>query len=358
MIASACGGTTQIRDGSSPRPSATVGLIGAPGAFVAVRAVAPPGDSREVTISDAHTGRMLRVVLPDPWHGMQVQATAVASGKVWVTLSSGPRCSSGVEGCGPVPGSCAGQVITIAPTDGTPSVALTAPADELIADAKPSPDGSLLAYLDGSCDSSYFNQHLQVRDLRTGRSWSIGAALAMCHSLGSISWTPNGQNLVVAYGPSTLPPGAAGDYGHGTCQSPGPAQLAVVPALQGAPDLPGVHTAMDADCQAAAVTATKDGYAAIEACGSPDYLSGPALLLALDPTLHITKRTSIGACVDGAELTAGSDFTDLLGSSYQFCNPPGTTPPRTRTFTDTGIGPHTVIDTANSGTDAVTAISW
>jgi hypothetical protein len=89
-----------------------------------------------------------------------------------------------------------------------------------------------------------------------------------------------------------------------------------------------------------------------------NYLSGPASLVRIDPTFHITSRSQIGTCMDGAELRADTSGSDLLGSSYQICNQPGTSPPRTVTFTDTGSGPHNVIDAPNGGTDSVMSISW
>lgn len=359
LIMSACGSgassDTPVTKGTKVTTQPLAPVM-APAAFVAVRARSGQDGSQVVTVSDATTGRIQRVVLPDPWQGMQVNSTAVdAAGEVWVTLASGPRCTSNVAGCGPVPGSCAGEVVKIDPLTGMPTPVLKASSSELIGDAQPSPKGRLLAYLDGSCNRSYFNQHLQVRDLATGRSWSIGTGLAVCHSLGSIGWTLDGSDLVVSYGPSSLTPSTTSSYGYGTCKQSDPNELAVVPALQPAAGLPGNQLPMDPNCQAEAVTATRRGYAAIEACGSTDnYLSGPASLVLIDSTFHVTTRSHIGTCVDGAELRADSSGSDLLGSSYQFCNPPGKSPPRFVTFTDTGGGPHNIIDAPNS----LTSISW
>jgi hypothetical protein len=358
--------TSACASGASPgRPVTSVASkpfvsARAPDTFVAVRGLPGPGGSQAVTISDATTGQIQHLVLPDPWHGMQVNSTAVDSaGGIWVTLASGPRCTSNIAGCGPVPDSCAGEVVRIDPTTGSLAPVLKASGRELIGDAEPSPNGKLVAYLDGSCNRSYFSQHLQVRDIATGQSWSIGSGLTVCHSLGSLAWATGGSHLVVYYGPSTLVPGNTGSYGYGPCQQPDPNQLAVVPALQPAAGLPGARVPMDPNCQAEAVTATKGGYAAIEACGpSHNYLSGSASLVLIDSKLHVTSRSQIGECVDGAELRADSSGSDLLGSSYQFCNPPGTSPPRTVTFTDTGSGPQNVIDVRNGGTNSVVSISW
>jgi hypothetical protein len=348
---------------SSGGKSATFKPVRAPDAFASVRVGAH--GSHAVTISDATTGRVQSVVLPDPWHGMEVDSTAVDSvGRLWVTLTSGPRCTSNVNGCGPLQDSCSGEVITIDPATGKRTTVFKALRSELIGDAQPSPDRRLVAYLDGSCNNSYFNQHLQIRDLASGRSWSIGTGLVVCHSLGSIAWTRDGASLAVFYGPSTV---AAGDtpssYGYGSCKQSAPRELAVVPALQAATGLPARTMAVDANCEAEAVTTLRDGYAAIEGCAKNNnpingYISGPAFLLVIDSTFHITSRSQIGMCVDGAELRAGTSGSDLLGTSYQFCNPPGTSQPRYVTFVDIGNGPHNVIDVPNEGSSSVSAISW
>src|SRR5215475_686746 len=196
---SACGGTAAIKPFAPVR---------APQSFVGVRALPGHSGTQAVTISDAIMGRIQRVVLADPWHGMDVVSTAVdAVGRIWVTLANGPRCTSNVAGCGPVPDSCAGEVVRIEPSTGALTTVLKASASELIGDAQPSPDGKLVAYLDGSCDRSFFNQHLRVRDIGSGRSWSIGTGLAVCHSLGRIAWTKDGSHLVVSYGQSRLAQG-------------------------------------------------------------------------------------------------------------------------------------------------------
>lgn len=330
-----------------------------PSRFVSVRNQVGQGGSQAVAVSDADTGRVERVVLPDPWEGMAVNSTAVdATGHVWVTLAAGPRCSSNVAGCGPVPDSCSGEVMKIAPATGRRTPVLTAAAHELIGDAQPSPDGRLLAYLDGACDRSYFNQHIEIRDLSTSRSWSIGGSLEACHSLGSISWTRDSTALVVFYGPSALEPGGNDSWGYGTCVQNDPNEVAVVPALAAAGDLSGTTTAVDPGCQAEAVTATAGGYAAIEACGTPNFLTGPAYLLTLSGAAHISSRMLIGACVNGAELRTDASGTDLIGTSYQFCNPPGTSPPRTVAFTYRLGRVRDIIDAPNGGSNSVTAVSW
>ncbi|MCW2538965.1 MAG: hypothetical protein JWN95_690 [Frankiales bacterium] len=329
--------------------------------FVAVRPLPGHTGSRAVTLSDLETGQLTSVVLPQPWHGMTVNATAVDEARrIWVSLSSGPNCTSNVAGCGPQPGSCHGQIVQINPGTGKPTVVVTAPAGQLIGDAQPSPDGKLVAYLEGTCDRSYFNQHIRVRSLATGASWTIGAGLIVCHTLNSLAWTPDSTTLAVVYGAS-LVTGTHTEYGRGSCAETAPNELATVPALTGATGLPGRLIAVDPGCEAKAATATGTGYAAIEACsakaGSSDYLGGPAWLLVYNATARVSRRTPIGSCLDGAELRTDTTHTSLLGSSYQFCNPPGTTDPHTVTFTASGPRLSTIINEPNGGEDSISAIS-
>lgn len=284
---------------------------------------------------------------------MQVDSTAVdAAGRIWVTLSSGPRCSSNVAGCGPIPNSCAGEVITINASTAKLATVLKATRGELIADAQPSPNGALLAYLDGTCNKSYSNQHLVIRDITSGQSWTIGTALEVCHSLSSLSWTPDSKNIVVTYGASLV---ASADmpanYGSGLCRQPGPGELVVVPALAAATRLPGAAMPMEPNCQIEATTATRGGYAAIEICGVTDHdFAGPAYLVLINPALQVTSRSQIGTNVGDAELRADANGTNLLGTI-------GVSPARTVTFTDTGSGPRDVLSQAN-GYTTVTSVSW
>jgi hypothetical protein len=349
-----------------PRPAAaspvervgtgTSGGVGVkPGSFVAV-------SGQRLGLFDASSGRVLRWLLTEPYQGMTVTATAVDhTDRIWVTVSRGPACTSNVAGCGPKANSCAGKVITLNPTTGGITTALTASPGVLIADAQPSPDGRYLAFLDGRCDRSYFNQHIRVQDLTTGDSWTIGADLTPCHSLGSLSWASDGKHLVVGYGRSRVTSvGAAAGYGAGTCLAPAAAKIAVVPALSEQPRIKGPTAAAQAGCQIEAVTATDTGFAAIEGCrGSPgSSLSGPVRLIRYSTHLQRSVEATLGACVDGAELRANQTGTSLLGTTYQFCNPPGKPDPKTVAFTDHDHAPATFYEQPNGGEDTFSAISW
>lgn len=325
------------------------------GRFVAV-------SRQKLGLFDASSGQLVRWLLPEPVRGMTVSATAVdQQGRIWVTMSGGPTCTNGTAGCGPKPHSCSGKVITLDPLTGVLRTVLRAPAGALIADAQPSPDGRYLALLDGRCDRSYFNQHIRVEDLATRDSWTIGKDLMPCHSLGSLSWTSDGKHLAASYGRSLVTSAkAAAHYGAGTCLVPAAAKLAVVPALSGQPRLDAPTGAAQSGCEIDAVTATDTGYAAIEGCRGTrhSYLAGPERLLRYSTHLHRSVEAALGRCVNGAELRADRTGTSLLGTSYQFCNPPGKPGPRTVAFTDHGHRLTTFYRRSNGGEDSFSAISW
>ena len=333
----------------------TPGVGVAPGLFVAV-------SQQKLGLFDASSGHVVRWLLTEPYQGMTVTATAVDHhGRIWATVSRGPACTSNVSGCGPKPDSCAGKVIRLNPLTGAITTILTAPRGALIDDAQPSPDGRYLAFLDGRCDRAYFNQYIRVRDLTTGDSWTIGADLMPCHSLGSLSWAADGKHLVAGYGRSVVTSAdAAAGYGAGTCLTPAAAGVVVIPALSGAPRVDGPTAAAQAGCAIEAVTATNTGYAAIERCGGAkdSYLSGPVRLIRYSTHLRRSVETTIGACVDGAELRTDGTGTALLGTTYQFCNPPGRPGPKTVAFTDHRHKPTTFYERPNGGQDVYRAVSW
>lgn len=300
------------------------------GGFVSVRAPNPNRPPVAVTISDSETGRVLQVLIPDPYHGLQVDSTAVdRSGHVWVTLTSGPACPGPGESCDSPPRSCKGEVVRITPWTGRIQTVLTAPDDQLIGDGQPSPNGKLLAYQDGTCNRAYFNQHLVVRDLRTGQSWNIGNALPPCHVLGGITWTDDGQHLAVVYGASAVTAATVKrnhedrrDLGDGYCAGSKRNGLAVIDARRSQPGLVGSFMHADPNCQISSATATVGGYAAVESCGGvrQEYTTGPIRLLLISPHLQILSRRNIGDCAPGSEIAANR-ANRLLIAVQRGCDP-------------------------------------
>ncbi|MGH9088081.1 MAG: hypothetical protein ACRDYZ_08205 [Acidimicrobiales bacterium] len=335
----------------------------APDSFVAVSP--PPGQDGPwaVTVNDAATGDVEHVVMPAVARHMGVDTTAVDRRcRIWLTFSHGPRCAGDTAGCG-IPGTCASAVVRIVPKTGAAKAVLIGSGNELVEDAQPSPGGELLAYVVATCTRTP-GKYLVVDDLATGRSWTIGRALAPCHSFGSLSWSPDGKDLALAYGRSALR--TVG--GSRMCGTPLPKELAVVPAMRPAPRLPGRRVHMDPNCQANAVAATRTGFAVLEACGRKyGYRTGPAPLVFFDLMLHETSRSSVGHCLGtSGELRADPSRSDLLGSTQQSCNPmtiplPKLAPARyTVLFTDNGSGVHTVIDRRQGGPSwgTFSHVSW
>lgn len=320
--------------------AALVGAYGGPsgtaqarrGGFVSVRAPNPNRAPQAVTISSSKTGRVLQVLISDPYHGMQVDSTSLdRSGHVWVTLTSGPRCRTpGLSSCGGEPRSCRGEVVRVTPWTGRVQTVLTAPDDQLIGDGQPSPDGRFLAYQDGTCNRAYSNQHLVVRNLDTGQSWNIGNALPPCHVLYGITWTGNGRQLAVVYGASVVTAStaerfhvSATDWGDGFCAESKRNGLAVIDARRSQPGLVGSFLHADPDCQISSATATTAGYAAVETCGGvrEEYSTGPIRLLLLSPKLQIVSRRKLGACTGGTEIAAGPGHKVLIAAQQGWCHP-------------------------------------
>jgi hypothetical protein len=94
--------------------------------------------------------------------------------------------------------------VTFDPATQTSSIVLALPSSVLVADALPSPDARWVVMAVGGCATSYFDEHLVVRDMRSGRQWTIGADAAPCHALFGAAWSSDGSELVFPYGPSIL----------------------------------------------------------------------------------------------------------------------------------------------------------
>jgi hypothetical protein len=151
---------------------------------------------------------------------------------VWLTQSSGPRYRNNTAGGDPEPNSCSASVSRLDLENGTSSVVRSFPSSVQADQAVPSPNEHEAAILAGTCSRAYFNQHLLIENLQTGRTWTIGAKTAPCHSISPPSWNPAGTRLVFAYGPPIsahrrLP---RSQLGAGLCTSSGPGEIAIVPA--------------------------------------------------------------------------------------------------------------------------------
>lgn len=249
-----------------------------------------------------------------------------ADGDVWLTLASGPRYRSGVAGGDPAPDSCSGRVVRFDPTTQTTATVLTLPSSTLVSDAVPSPNRRLVVMPGGGCSTSFFNEHLIVRDLATGKQWAIGADAAPCHALFDAAWSPDSTQLVFPYGPSILSP-----HTHfvpaGTCEAPRVSRLVVVSASH-APSV-GSWKLIKADdsCSYMAATFDRTGIAAIEGCtrahppGDPnDPNGGNAYLVQLNSRRHIVLRLPLARGFDGGDIATNPQTGTVLVSEYQGAN--------------------------------------
>lgn len=194
-FATACGGPVAHVAGPPVEPT-----VVAAGSFVAA-----VGDS--VDVLRATDGSVERVLMSSKRGDLTVNGLALRGQELFVTYSAGPRCSSGVAGCGPQPGTCGGEVDRVDLPTNARSVVWKVGRDTLLGGAEPSPGGTRIAALTSPCVPSYFNQHLAVHDIGSGATESVGGALPRCHQLGPPAWTGDGDHLVVAYAPPREPLG-------------------------------------------------------------------------------------------------------------------------------------------------------
>jgi len=278
----------------------------------------------QFALADGHRLRTLAKLTGTA--GGQVAAPHASSGgPVWLTFSSGPRCSSPVAGCGPVADSCTGSTLRYDPGSRRATTVLTTPPGTLVSDAVPSPDGRRLAMVSADCAGSFMNFHIVVRDLRSGRTWAIGADARRCHTLSSVAWSANGSELVFPFGGSRL--SRHGRYPAGVCPVPRFSRLAVVSATR--PSGPGSWKLISADpgCSYMAAAFAGPGLVAVEGCAagaprgagpSPDL--GNADLVILDARHRITARFPLARGYNDGALATNPRTGTVLVSEYQAAN--------------------------------------
>jgi hypothetical protein len=313
---------------AEPAAAPVPGWRVSPGQFVSLR-FAPAGQQApgpmgflEVALGEVRTGAVVRRLLPaSASGGMQVAGLALnRAGDLWITYSKGPAYGGHVAGGDPPPDTCANEIDEVHAGTGRVTVFLRTGGNVLISGARPSPDGTRLVYTESAC-AAYYDAHLRVTDLGSGRSWTLGQGLPRCHLLTSPAWSANGRDLLVGYGP----PGQAGYRGPpGTCPAWSAGRLVQLDALTGQPGLAGTTVRADPGCQITFVAGGTGGMLAIEGCGTaPEYTDGPARLLVLPASAHPVRRFSLGKCTDGSELAVDQAGTSTLISAYLYCNPPG-----------------------------------
>jgi hypothetical protein len=94
-------------------------------------------------------------------------------------LRQGARLRDDVAGGDPRPDTCANEIDEVHAGTGRVTVFLRTGDNILISGPRPSPDGTRLVYTESPC-AAYFDAHLRVTDLTSGRSWTIGQSLPRC----------------------------------------------------------------------------------------------------------------------------------------------------------------------------------
>ena len=363
LLLSACGAGASAPD-TPPAPPSALAVVTAdqfagapPATFIALDDQGGVSDP-PVALYDAATGKVISRILGGSLAGMSIVGLALdASGSLWVTYSRGPVYQNDTFGGDPKPDSCGNDVVRVDLATGRSTTVLSTGDNEVVDGAWPSPDGRYYAYMSSGCANSYFNGHLTVVDIATGRSWTIGAALQRCHSLSQPAWTLDSRSLVFAYGAAAPLDGMP----LGGCPPPHPAQLVEVNALAGQGGIAGTSASPDPTCNFSSATVLTTGPVGLEQCNvsstdqTGNYIDGPARLVVFDAQLHAQGRVPIGECNDGSELAADQAGSAVLVSAYLYC--PGTTQPVTRlwSYSTTGLKP--IAQVPGDG-DPIGDITW
>jgi Tol biopolymer transport system component len=198
----------------------------------------------------------------------EVSSTPVlrSGATLWLTRSSGPRARNDTAGGDPEPRSCTGSVTRLALDSGSETTVQTFANSTVVGDAVPSPDEHKVVFSVAPCARSYFNGHLLLADLQTGRSWTIGANARVCHEISAPSWNARGTSLIFAYAPSNPAVQVGRHDGYGTCSDPIAGEIAIVSATH-PEDLASAQTIKPPrGCSYLSAVFDPEGIAATEAC--------------------------------------------------------------------------------------------
>jgi WD40-like Beta Propeller Repeat len=273
------------------------------------------------------TGRRLgslAEVQTAPSAAVKLAAAAARPGApVLLTFSSGPLCAGPRVGggsagpCFPESDSCSSRIVTVDPNTRRMNTLLSIPSSRTVTDAVPSPNGRLVVLSSDSCATSYFDLHLVVRELATGRQWSIGADAPRCHEIGRPAWSPDGSRLVFAYGPSILPRGTK-PAALESCSAPRDNRLAVLTSSRGSASTSWRLIRADKGCSFEAAAFDRQGIAAAEGCrqGSPAGYSDPnlgrAYLLQLNHHDRVAARVALEPGWEEGTVSSMRDGTVLV----------------------------------------------
>jgi hypothetical protein len=307
-------------------PSTTAGPVSrlAPargGSFLSLWPACACGRKTVLDQFSLQDGRRLRTLtrVRVAWPESLATPSVDRSGRVWMTFSAGSKCTNDTSTCGPVPDSCSGRVERLNLRSGTSPTVLSFPDSEFVTRAIPSPDARQVVLVEGGCITSYFNQHLVVRGMRSGSEWSIGADAAPCHELGSPSWSANGSRLVFAYGPSRLRKGTPDTPN--SCAEPRFNRLAIVSAQHASAASSWKLIRAQRGCSYEVGTFDSRGVAAVEACAGGEQRDssavnlGRAFLVQLSRRDRITERLALKPGWENGAISTERDGKVLVSQS-------------------------------------------
>jgi hypothetical protein len=269
----------------------------------------------DVELDSATTGLPLLSVLPSRrgWVFV-VSVAAMGTNRLMVSYGTGANCSNGLANCGPLPNVCGGEVDVLDLPTGRLHPVWSFPRSVHVNGATPSPDGAEVAAKVAPCQGSYAGDYLQVRRLRDGKTWSIGAQVRGCRWLFTPSWVGTGRRLVVPYAAPT------------SATNCSPSSTTVVVGLNAEHDQPGFAGTVSTPvghCEYSSVAARGSLVYAYAQCAKNGYdtldLEGPIRLVRLNPaTLHPVAAWSLGTCGNGSAL-AVTHQGDVLLDRYHYC---------------------------------------
>jgi hypothetical protein len=207
------------------------------------------------------------------------------------TYSVGPAITSGVAGGDPKPGTCRGQVDRLDLDTGHISELVSVGPNMLVSSVRPNPARTELAMLVSPCVPSYFNQHIEVRRIADGTTWSIGGELPRCHFVGVPAWTKGGRDLLVPYGKAIGSRPVTGQ--DGVCPDMHRTGLMQVAAQKGQPGLTGLFRNIASHCSYGSVASHGNVTYAIRRCNRNAH-DTKASLVRVDTSLRPVHTWTIG----------------------------------------------------------------
>jgi hypothetical protein len=301
-----------------PGPAAALAHLGpAGGAAPRQFVVAVPGAG--VMLGDAATGRLLGRLLPPALGPMAAQGAAVArDGGVWVTYGKPAAALGRTAGGDPQAHTCAGEIVVLrAGAAPRVSVWLRAGDNVTLGQAVPSPDGRLVAYTEAGCATAPSGQFLRVTDLRTRRSWTIGAGLPGCHLFTTPAWSADGRQLAEGYAAANRPYDTPG----GMCTGPQTERLLRLDARAPQRGASGEVSSPDGNCQVqSAAGLAGGGTLVLEQCGrSLNPAKDFAALLPLSAGGRPGRQASLGRCTFTRQLAPDGGGRHVLVSAAVDC---------------------------------------